>query len=151
MKIPELKDSRRYELTRDVENPNLDKRQTYEPGKLAWKKGDRFRAVVTSDRPFDDEREITRIDLRAIFMQATNRNAIGRIGQHHDGFEALVDALDLLPESVSDKIAQAGYDPSCLHSTVFCSMFQTLIDEGKITLDDVQRIARIEYERPEEG
>jgi hypothetical protein len=129
MKSTDLKNARRYELSRDVANPSLDKRKSYEPSALAWTKGDRFRALIRSEKPFDDEREYVRMELEAVYMSATDRNPVGRIGSHHDGFEALVAALVELPESVSDQVAMAGFSPRNVHHTVWCGMFKTLIDE----------------------
>ncbi|MFZ2152086.1 MAG: hypothetical protein WAV09_03200 [Minisyncoccia bacterium] len=122
MKASELQNSRRYRLTRDVTNPSLDRRERYDVARLPWTAGDVFRASVRGD---------SRRELKALFIGGTPRQAHHQVNEHHDGFEALVSALELLPESPSDVCAR--YFMEDMQHAVLRRLFEI----GKITLDDI--------------
>jgi hypothetical protein len=105
MKIEELENGRRYRLTRDVENPERDKRERYDPAKEAWSKGDVFRA---------DVRDPLAVPMRVLWpvhLSAAKRRMINCIRGTHTGFDALVAALEPLPESAEDILEAAGASP----------------------------------------
>jgi hypothetical protein len=153
MKIEDLINGRTYRLTRDVVNPELDKRERYNPNKLRWCEGDKLRCVRFNVNDYDTtapgitaemrERMRQRVAFDALVMHGTPRGVHGsKIYESHDGFGALVDALELTPETVSDIIeAHNG------HLSQGVEYLRILLDSGTITRE--QLVSAIEQRNNE--
>jgi len=77
--------SRRYVLTCNVKNPLLDRREKYDPGRIAWVAGMKF------------------------FVSRGSRSlecGHGHVPPAHPGYAALVESLELLPENALDVLSE---------------------------------------------
>lgn len=113
---------RRYILTRDVDNPEIDRRQRYDVNYTAWSKGMVF--TVENVRDYSPEPGAP------IIVLSHGGRSIGRT---HGGIVALCSALELLPLSVRDHISG-----SYVAAGFVIDVLQKLVDQGKVTLDDVK-------------
>jgi hypothetical protein len=127
VKIADLKDGYRIEVKRPVTNPKADKRERYDPGKIAWTVGDVWRVKVFGDGS---------AALEPLNIQATPRRAISTIYPHHEGFEALIDACDQRPESATDVIHAAGcYDHD------YARVLNVLLAKGFVSAENLRAAA----------
>lgn len=126
---------RTYELTRDVENKELDRRVKWDVRVAAWRKGDRWRC----ERAFVAMGEISvaQVQLKAVRVACSNSRS-GSIYLHsHESADELVAALELLPESAADVLERIGLSLS-YHTGVFAGVIGELMRTGKLTEADLQ-------------
>lgn len=131
MKIEELKDGAVYILTRDVQNPEPDRRQTrHWTAFPVWQKG--LRIVCSIQR-----------------TGLVELNAAGRydhLGKWAEGFPALVDALEPAPRDFRNVMFGLNRSPS---TDVAQATLEELVRQGKITLDDIEAAHEAYSTRPE--
>jgi hypothetical protein len=129
MKIEDLKDGQVYVLTRDVSNPEPDRRKTrawtMDP---IWRSG--LRVVCTIWE---------RIELRAA-------GYYDDLGRWHAGFPAFVDALAPAPRDFANVMFGLNRSPS---NDVGRAVLEELVRQGKITLDDIEASHDAYQSRPE--
>lgn len=82
-----LKPNHIYLLQRDVENPELDRRQRWNLNHIPWRAGDKFK---TSD-PLDGL--VPSLSPHHIASSASPGGVVGSIGARHPGYEALAACL----------------------------------------------------------
>lgn len=138
MKLDDLKDGRRYRLTKDVTNPKLDRRERYDVDKLPWTKGDVFRARVWPARSPDEPAGVC---LDAVLIQGTPRKATRHVNRYHEGMTELLAALELVEEKPADVCARTYVDPK--------EALRKLFELGKITIADVEEACAAVSEEPE--
>lgn len=130
MKPADLKDGTVYRLTRDVANPEPDRRQTrHWTSTPTWKAG--LRVVCST---------WSHLELRA----AGHYDDMGR---RHEGFEAFVDALEPAPRNFDNVLFGLNRGPS---TDVSRAVLAELVRQGKITLDDIEAAHTAYHNRPEE-
>lgn len=123
LSLADLKHGRRYRLTRDVTNPNRDKRATDDPTRLPWSAGDIWR-VERRERSRDD---VNFIEMRCVQCKGAKRGPtsyipmnIGYVKRDGSGTklrddvcpQAFLDALELLPEDFADVMMQVWDAPT---------------------------------------
>lgn len=119
MKKEQLKDGMVLVVTRDVKNPQPDRRKVRDLGaQVTWEKGDRL--FVDS---FD-------------YVTLNSGEVYGRVYERHPGFEALLDACEEAPRTLDNILFSAskggrlmGYPGAILRE---------LVELGKVSLDDVE-------------
>ena len=136
MKPEDLKNGRRYRLTKNVENPSLDKRERYDCAKLAWLEEAVFRCERWDQKPEPEE---------ASLPEVAQMRPMRYVGKEHDGFAALVEALEELPERSHDVIERvcAGW----AHAAD--EVLEKLVTTGRISLADVEAAAECVREENE--
>lgn len=120
---------RRYKLTRDVDNPEIDRRQRYDVNYTPWTKGMVFTVENVRDYALDKHIGIDK-QLDPIIVLSHGGRSIGRT---HGGIANLCAALELIPLSVRDYI-----DGNHVAAGFVIDVLQKLVDQGKVTLADVQ-------------
>lgn len=132
MNKTDLKDGRRYRLTRDVANPRLDKRARLDVNHVPWSAGDVFRARVW-DPDWDDSEKKGKtlgMQLEAVFIQGSPRKVYHSIGQYREGFEELCAALEEIPETAYDICVRVMVQER--------DVLNKLVSLGKLSLADVE-------------
>lgn len=143
MRTDELKQNRRYRLTRDVANPVLDRRAVDDVRRLNWSAGDVFRASrVDEDMPH--------CLLDPLKVKESRYRPCRSLYRGHPGWEALVEALEELPLDVSDILSEWHLLDAEL------SLLRFMVESGRMSLGELALhcSAKREHDirgRPREG
>lgn len=138
MKVADLKDGGVYVLTRDVTNPGPDRRSTRNwTCYPVWKSGGTY---VATRRRYKDDPGFERIELQLWCNH-------DYMTSNTDGFAALVAALEPAPRTFRTVMFSINRTPNTDSAHV---ILQTLVLQGKVTLDDLDAAYRAWLRRPEE-
>lgn len=129
MKPTDLKDGTVYRLTRNVTNPEPDRRQTRKwTSATVWEVGMR---VVCSNWEY--------LELHA-------PNHYDHMTRLHAGFAAFVDALEPAPRNFQNVMFGINRSPSINNGE---TVLAELVRQGRITLDDIEAAYTAYSKRPE--
>lgn len=122
--------NRRYRLTRDVPNPELDRRQRYDIGHIPWTKGMTFRVTVTKEtvsiKPY----------VKTEFVTLQLASGSSHIWPSHAGYADLVAALEPVPENALDVLSEVN-GSNVRNTTIPTEVLVHLYESGVVTREQL--------------
>lgn len=118
--------NRCYRLTRDVENPELDRRKRRDINNLPWEKG----LVLRADRLGRVE------DGERALITLSSPDTYGCIWPSNKGYADLVAALEPLPENALDVLSEA-FGANARGTSIPVDVLVKLYEQGVVTREQL--------------
>lgn len=123
---------RQYQLSRDVQNPSRDRRSRYSIRTAAWLAGDRFTSFVNHRTG-----EVQPGLLVVSAQDVKGRQLFEVLDSTVPGYEQLMDALELLPETLGDVLRLGCGRSGANVEREAAEVLEMLFKQGVVTREQV--------------